>query len=381
MCYKCPEQFLVIGWCKNLSDQESETHSRPAVQASVAGDVFTEGARSILSASFAPMLLAIGLAVLGAAIASRTSVTARLSNLDLTRTGFSDSYLIYAPSDRERAFLLRRRDATVRRSDLGIAGQRWSWARFGDVEGRAHWLLHSSAGGVLLLPLDAVEDWLYPFVYGFVGETRPESGLPLVEWTQLFVNRVYQGLYLLIDWAPQETGRHPSAGDEFVLVDEAGPRSISTGLELGTLYEQISRAGVVPQLEPPDSVLLWLAEHQPGRESVLLLPDSPPFALRLMPLPFSLSEVFELRAGRELEGQLPALWAPDKAHMPEAPEMIPLEDTELQQMREQFAEYEHDLRAAIEADRRVFGRSGSTSGSERGSSIESLGLELEVEEP
>jgi hypothetical protein len=325
---------------------------------------------------FAPMLIAIAVAVLGAHIALRTSTATRLSNLDLSRGGFADSYLVFEPSDPDRAFLLRRGAATLRRSDPELQGVSWSWARFGPSRETARWILRDPAGPVLLLPLDAIEDWSYPFLFAFVAHQRPELGLPRVSWTQLHVHRVYSGLYLQIDWRSDTA----SADDELVRLDAAGPVSVSTALDDGVLYRQISDAGVVPQTEPPDELLAWLASLQATAETVLLLPDAPPFALRWMPLPFSLSAAYELRWGRPLEGR-PELTPPRLRSPWEGPRSIPLGADEIDRLRERFAVYAASLRAAVTAHRRVFGPADPSSPRAPGRAAEALGWGLQGTAP
>ena len=57
------------------------------------------------------------------------------------------------------------------------------------------WLARSEArGAVFFLPVTEVRDWIYPYLYGFVRERRKGLELPRVEWTNPFVDRLYQGL-------------------------------------------------------------------------------------------------------------------------------------------------------------------------------------------
>ena len=48
------------------------------------------------------------------------------------------------------------------------------------------------------VPVGEVSDWIYPFIYSFVRERRKGLELPRVEWTTLYVDRLYQGLFLLV---------------------------------------------------------------------------------------------------------------------------------------------------------------------------------------
>lgn len=323
------------------------------------------------------MLIAVGVAVLGGHVALRTSTASRLSNLDLSRSAFADSYLLFEPGDPGSGSLVRRRKATVRRSDPGPPGTSWSLARFGPPREQTRWVLQSPAGNMLLVPLDAIDDWTYPFLLAFVAEERPEAGLPEVAWTQLYVNRVYSGLYLQVDWRSAEPAGRPSAADELVRVGAAGPVSVSTALEVAERYEQISNAGVVPQTEPPDELTAWLASRQSRAETVLLLPNTAPFALRWMPLPFSLSEAFELRWGRPLEPRSDLTPPRMDSESWEEPRPIPLGGDEIDRLRERFVAYEASLRAAVSAHRRVFGTAGSPPLPTRWKAVEALGWHLE----
>ena len=146
--------------------------------------------------------LCLAAAVLAVVILAPRSSVDRLYNLDLENPGISDTYLILHRREADRCFVADRRDATVRRSDDQQPGRKWQCYRMAGAGAEPpSWLLQSKRkkkGTVFLVPVSDVPDWSYPFLYGFVREQREELELPQVEWTQLFVSRLYQGLYLRV---------------------------------------------------------------------------------------------------------------------------------------------------------------------------------------
>ncbi len=242
-------------------------------------------------------LLATGLVF----FTGRFSTARRLSNLGLEIEGIPDAYLMISKSLEQRGYLVDRRDSTVRRSRVGLPGKRWNLERFGAPD---HWLLRSKqAGTIFFVPVDEVPDLSYPFYYGFVRSELEESGLPLVTWTQLYVNRVYSGLYLRVELPVDPRKKDGRAGllrellmvrgDRMALVDTRFNRD-------GRLYAECVSNGIFPELVPPPPAVLWLAGLDPSPETTFLLSNAEPFELTLLPLPVSLADLYEKLQGSPL---------------------------------------------------------------------------------
>ncbi|MDX1382022.1 MAG: hypothetical protein R3190_00180 [Thermoanaerobaculia bacterium] len=350
-----------------MSSAEKPTHARPVVTPSVAGRVFPAGARSLVSPAFAGALCALAAAVGLSILAQRVSPTARLSNQDLTRTAFGDTYLLIDAAQEGRAYLLRRRDATVRRADAELPGRPWSWSRLGKPGDPGHWLLSSEAGRVWLVPAASVPDWSYPFLFSFVAREDPAAGLPDVRWTQLFVDRQYRGLYLSVEWG--------GGGGELLLAGEGGAATVSLELGNGEAYERLLAAGVLPQLEPPSELLAWLAARQPAGETVLFLPDREPFALRVVPVPIAPGELVALRSDVDLR------WRSDLV-LPEGlvaarSGSASLDAATRRRIEADLPPYGRSLQAALDAQARVFGGAPFADLASRQEATSELGFRLD----
>jgi len=116
----------------------------------------------------------------------------------------SRGWRVFSRSQTDRCRVVDRRDATMRRYDSRRPGRNRDCLRLPGRNGdaQAHtWLVRSKRKGegtAFFVPVQDVRDWTYPFLYGFVRDSRGEIDLPKVEWTQLFVDRLYQGLYLRV---------------------------------------------------------------------------------------------------------------------------------------------------------------------------------------
>lgn len=215
----------------------------------------------------------------------------RLSNTDLKRTGIPDSYLVLNKTDPTRGLLVNRRDATVRRSQKGLPGATLRVERFAFPGSTPdHWLLRSKKEGVILLvPLESVQDPLFPFLYGFVRDEEPDLELPRAGWTQLFVNRVYAGLYLRCELPRDPRRKDGRVGDRRMLLEVSGTRvwGVDTYFDPNArlLADRIAE-GEFPELGDAPPILDWLATRAPG--AAFVMDGAPPYALTPYPAPVSL---------------------------------------------------------------------------------------------
>jgi hypothetical protein len=232
--------------------------------------------------------------------------TERVYNLDLANPGIGDTYLIPHRSEPDRCFVVARRDATMRRSDDNQPGRKWQCYRMaGEADGSPSWLVRSKRkgkGAVLLVPVSDVRDWSYPFLYAFVREHRSELELPKVEWTQLFVNRLYEGLYLRVSLPFDLRKKDGGSGvlREVISVEGAGLSVINTRFEeVRASFNEAIAVAVPPVLSPQPGALVWLALANDAPEVSFLMSPTPPHSLRLLPLPISLPRLYALHSGRD----------------------------------------------------------------------------------
>ncbi len=267
--------------------------SKPPLPPRPGFDSGAEGApsRTGLIRALGVVALAALVAVGGVWVGFVASPLQRLSNTDLKRTGIPDSYLVLNKTDPTRGLLVNRRDATVRRSQKGLPGATLRVERFAFPGSTPdHWLLRSKKEGVILLvPLESVQDPLFPFLYGFVRDEEPDLELPRAGWTQLFVNRVYAGLYLRCELPRDPRRKDGRVGDRRMLLEVSGTRvwGVDTYFDPNArlLADRIAE-GEFPELGDAPPILDWLATRAPG--AAFVMDGAPPYALTPYPAPVSL---------------------------------------------------------------------------------------------
>ncbi|HXV63083.1 MAG TPA: hypothetical protein VEK15_20450 [Vicinamibacteria bacterium] len=240
------------------------------------------------------LLVAIGVAV----TREPRSETARVSNLYLVPGAFPDTYLMLSKTDEGRGHLLARRDSSFRRGRENVPGKGWYVDRFGAAPDEGipdHWLLRSKRQGTMILvPVEAVEDWTYPFVYELVSRQFPQLALPWATWTELFVNRVYRGLHLRVSlpFDPRKKDGGSGILRELVTVRGDALTAVDTRFNPDArLYIDLIAESRFPRVAPPPPVLAWLESRRPFDETLFLLSNVEPFDLSLFPLPVSLEEL------------------------------------------------------------------------------------------
>lgn len=240
------------------------------------------------------ILVAMGVA----AAAQGFSTAARLTSLDIGASRFPESYVMSSRTDPGRCHLVDRRASTVRRSRKGLAGKRWDIHRapsLGAESGRDLLLLRSKRlGTALFLPSEAVEDLAFPLLYGFVRWKVPELKLPAAYWTQLYVDRTYQGLYLRVHLPVDPRKKDGGSGVLRELLEVAGGQATI----IDTRFDRFSRhfsnhiaLGLFPEVPAPHPFLAWLDSMRSGTGEVFLLSNDLPGQLSPLPLPIPLSRV------------------------------------------------------------------------------------------
>lgn len=253
-----------------------------------------------------PAGVGLALAIALAVLVKPDSTMNRVGNLNLGDSKFRDTYLMMHRSEADRCFVVNRRDATIRRSNDGQPGRNWRCHRISsnDAESPPAWLVQSKREGkgtVFFVPASRVADWSFPFFYELARALHPDAQLPLVEWTQLYVSRLYQGLYLRVDLPFDRRKKDGGSGvlREILSISGDSASVVDTRFDDAPgLYAEAVTAGVFPKLEKPPSDIAWLAEHAPTAETTFLVSNSEGSPVSLLPLPIGLPALFEARYGR-----------------------------------------------------------------------------------
>jgi hypothetical protein len=306
---------------------------------------------------FWPAGLAVLAAVVVASVNYSMSRSQRLTNLRLDQVGFPTKYVVFDKADRKRCFVVNRREATMRRSDDRQPGSKWHCRSFVGESGSRAWFLQSKrigAGTIFVIPAVDVQDWSYPFLYDFVRQRRPELDLPEVRWVQLYMDRVFQGLYLWVELPFDKRKRDGGSGvlRELIVVRGNSSFVVNTRfMEARNLYVTAVADGKFPTLNPPSSEIAWLARHVPTPETTLLMSNVSPFDLSLIPYPVALGQLYELK------NQRPATLFTDDRYRrwtewssnQEAADSSPFSEDELNQLRSEFGAYADRLLSGLRA--------------------------------
>ncbi len=254
-----------------------------------------------------PIGVALLLALLLGALSLRYSASARLTNLDLPTDGFQDTFLMNSKTSSGRCYVVNRRDSTLRRSDTTLPGRMQDCEKFGDHETNPtleFWLVRSKRKGTsLYIPVEKVEDWTYPFLYNFVRDLTDSFELPRTAWTQLYVDRIYQGLYLRIS-LPYDKRKKDGRTEplrEILTVKGHSLTHLDTRFRTtSTLYADSVAAGVFPDIVPTPLMILWLSHHAPLEEAIFLMSNQEPYQLQPLPLPHSVEALYVEMNGHQL---------------------------------------------------------------------------------
>ena len=318
----------------------------------------------LLPASLA-LLLAIGIA----ALAHRETRLQRLVNANLDAGAIPDTYLV--PSDSKPGYcrVAGRRGATIHRNETGAAGRNWTCQRFGSESpglGPDLWLVRAKrkgTGTVLFVPVEQVPDWGYPYLYEFVRLRLSSAELPAVHWTQLFVSRIYQGLYLRVPLPFDLRKREGGSGvrRELLTLRDGEVSVVDTRfLDAGALYDSRLEAGAAPELPLPSQDMGWLVDLRPTPGLTLLLSNLEPFELSPLPLPVSLPDLYARiyrRAPVRFRDPGLARSLPDRGTSTRPPL---LSAEEFADLRSGFESYAGALQSALSSHRHLYDQSETT---------------------
>jgi hypothetical protein len=316
-------------------------------------------AQALFGKAFLPFWLCLGVAAAIVPLSEYISPIKRISNLDLRETGFSPSYLMTSKATPDKGYLVDRRDSTVRRSRKNLPGKMWDLDRFGQDAAAGipeHYLLRSKRyGTVFLVPAEAVEDFDYPFVYSFVRREYPELELPEGEWTNLFLNRVYHGLYLRMALPfdlRKKDGGNGTMRELFMIRDNEMTLVDTRFNPDARFYEEGTTLGIFPALKEPPPVLAWLAARCPTADATLVLKNTEPYEVSLLPLPYSLDRLYQRIEGAALRPTLDERfrrWTAPASEYEGAPP--PFDAARRERFEAEYQDYQRRLEIAVAAHR------------------------------
>jgi hypothetical protein len=211
---------------------------------------------------------------------------------------------------------------------------------------------------VFLVPVEAIQDFEYPFLYDFVRRVYPELQLTETVWSQLFLDRVYHGLYLRMT-LPFDL-RKKAGGNgilrELLMVRENEMTRVDTRLNPNArFFEENTTLGLFPALREPLPALTWLAARSPTDHVTLLLSNVEPYEASLLPLPHSVDKLYKQLEGIPLETSLDDrfvnLLAPVHAQNGAGP--APLDQARRERFEQEFHDYARSFESALAAHRRL----------------------------
>jgi hypothetical protein len=343
-----------------MNGQQHDRANSPEAPETSGRERFRDMRQMLFGKAFLPFWLcfAAALAILPLSDYSRIK---RVSNLDLSQSGFTPSYLMTSKSEPNRGYLVDRRDSTVRRSRKNMPGKMWDLDRFGEDPAAGipgHFLLRSKRyGAVFLVPVEAVEDFDYPFLYDFVRKEYPALELPEAHWTELFLNRVYEGLYLRMSLPfdlRKKDGGNGTMRELFMVRDNEMTLVDTRFSPDARFYEEGATLGIFPGLKEPPAVLAWLASRCPTSHVTLLLNNVEPYEVSLLPLPYSPALLYQRLEGMELQPTLDERFRRWAAPATEFEGEAPPFDAELRNRFEvERQDYARRLDIAIAAHRKL----------------------------
>ena len=334
-----------------------------------------------------PAGLVLLVAILIALIRPPNSAVSRLVNLDLSLSEIPDTYLTISKRDQDKAYVADRRRSTIRRSDRNQPGQKWDLFRVSNKNGNANtdtWIVKSKKDGkgtVLFVSAVNIDDWSYPFFYNFVAERNEQLKLQPLSWTQLYVNRVYHGLYLRLSLPFDLRKKDGGSGILREIISVNGNRSyhVNTRLEsVPGLYAEKVSESYFPGVADVSPQLLWLGILNNAEFATFIMSNVEPFDISFWPVPVSLPQIFEAQTGTKPSGYLDdrfVSWVPSDGQikLPFGPEVS-------KELHSAYQSYAGTLAQAIEINAEfdkslIEYRSGLK---HRQYAAQQLGLELEL---
>lgn len=264
--------------------------------------------------------LGLGFAVALTALAAPTRDLARVGNLNVGSSTLPAMFLMHHPTESGNAYLVQRRGSTMRRDDNDQDGAKRTLLTFrlAPEQRQSYLLLNNKLGTTALLPIEALDDWSYPFLHAFIASRHPDWPLAQMRLCQLHVDRIYRGLYVELSLPRDLTKSQGGDGSLRKLLDvhDFGAIRLNTRFDdgSGALMAHLV-LGHWPPTELPPSEILFLQrlrlEAGDAGTTYVLDADEKSGKARLSPTWWNLGELFRGAFGREaarVEDQRFGVW-------------------------------------------------------------------------
>jgi len=264
----------------------------------------------------------------------------------------------------EKCYLLKRRQATIRRNKKKMQGSKLDCKQFRfDQNGetnRESWFLHSKSNGVVFLfPLEDVENWVYPALYSYVKDHLLVTYLPNVEWVQLHINRYYQGIFLQVELPKDLSKKNGGNGvlREIISITKEKLSIVNTRfVPNGALYKSLLIEGEEPKFPMQNKDVLWLAKNKnKTRDNLMvILGNKEKHEVLLLPLPLDIDRISPIIFGKN-----PTYYRDDRFRgwlqtILNDGDSLKLSFTETQEFKEYFADYSKRFKIAFRSHASVF---------------------------
>ena len=240
---------------------------------------------------------AIGIALVSIKLIGEHSELLKSSNIQISTQGFKKMNLQFFAEKPNRCNLAVWSKSTTRRSNKRIPKiLRDCYSRKFSADQNI-WRLSSTNKSVIILhPAEAISDWVFPFFYGEYLHSRTNNIALEIEWIQLFVNRIYNGLFLKIIFpkpSPKKEGNKRDKID-FLFVSSNRMRCVTSDFQIPCrIYPKLIVEGIFPEKKPTPLHLSHISHLLPKKEIFLILRETPIPHVVEIPLILAYSEIFE----------------------------------------------------------------------------------------
>lgn len=319
--------------------------------------------RKIFSKEFIPFWALALAAIVICAILSTRSFVSKTTNLKTPTPGsIKEAFLMTSKSGENKCYLVDRHDSTIRRSSAKIPGDSWNInISPGDKNPKnpsGMLLTDKKKGTIVFIPVQDIKNPAYPYASEFVRKKLKDKNIPKLEWNQVYINRIYSGLYLKMELPSDPTKKRgrPGPRREFLSVK---------GNELtlvNTLFNPDSRflaetllSGVFPDAAPCNPAIAWLDQISENDRTTFILGNVEPYRVTLMPLPITIDDVYEKQFGKPLSPAMDERFGKWRDAATGGAVDPNFTEEEMSAFRDGFEIYMKDFGTALSAHRDVFG--------------------------
>lgn len=319
--------------------------------------------RKIFSREFIPFWLLALAAVTLSAVLSPLSFNSKITNLKIpTTTSVKESYIMTSKSDSGKCYLVDRRDSTIRRSGTNIPGDSWE---LNLVPGSANpknpdsiLLISKKKGTIFFVPPSKISNPAYPYSSEFVRKKLKDPDIPKLQWNQVYINRIYSGLYLKVELPSDPTKKKGRKGSRRELLSVKGNHLTL----VNTLFNPDSRflaevllSGVFPKATPCNPAIAWLDTISQTERTTFIIGNTEPYNVSIVPMPVTIDEVYEKHFGKSLKPALDERFGEWHQAATGGAQDPGFSEEEAAGFRAGYENYMKDFGAALDAHRSVFG--------------------------